>query len=220
MPYQRFAEEVLSSLKGVVNVNVTLINARDEIVNPFIDMLILVGGADINSAKYGQKPSIMAGSPNVHLEWFDDVMLPQYIARSKNDGMSILGICRGMQALNVHFGGGMIQDFPQENSGETRWKLVDKLECLEPFKAGYEKWKKENKETGYVIEVNSLHHQVCFPIAKELDIIAVNQKFGNVEVIKHKELPILGVQYHPEELNVSPFMKYLMNFILPKVCEI
>lgn len=220
VPYQKWAEEVLPQLPNIDEVNVTLINARDSIVNPWIDMLIIVGGADINSVRYNQKPSITAGSPNIDLEWWDTVMLPQYIQRSQKDGMSILGVCRGMQTLNVHFGGGMIQDFPQENSGDQRWKLVDKLDCVGEYVAKYAAFRKEIKEISSIIEVNSLHHQICCNPPACIDVVAINQKFKNIEAFRHKELPIIGVQFHPEECLLSSFMRFLLTYVTPKVCEI
>jgi len=187
--------------------NAILIYAFDETIRQNLDMLILVGGADVNPLRYNQKPTLLCGKPNLQLEFFDEVILPCYIRLSETQGLPIFGICRGFQTLNVVFGGSLLQNINQEYSGEERHKLVDELCLPEELKnLGYFPGFKESilprpKEfTNF--KVNSLHHQgfdykTC---SGQLQPIFFNKKFHNVEAFAHKTLPIVGVQWHPEEI--------------------
>src|SRR5574339_1007844 len=80
--------------------NIRLILPTDDLraVAKDIDMLVLPGGADIDSALYNEAPGIMTGRPNQHYDYLDANLLPLVIEMRK----PVIGICRGMQALNVH----------------------------------------------------------------------------------------------------------------------
>ncbi len=65
-----------------------------------IDALLLPGGADVDSRRYANIPMLGNYSPNIWLEHFDNEILPNLLGK-----MPIFGICRGLQTLNVIFGG-------------------------------------------------------------------------------------------------------------------
>lgn len=171
--------------------------------NPFredIDLLILPGGADVNPARYSQRVSFYTGSSNPHLEFFDLERLPHYV----DNQTPILGICRGAQSLWTAFGGSMVQ----HNYWHTQ-SSHNKDEVHEIF------WKDPNniKRFGKLIQkVNSRHHQTMDGrvsselLEKNLEILAYAKREDGsadesiVEIFKHKELPILGLQSHPEDM--------------------
>lgn len=192
LPYQQWAEETLKA-------DVSLINSRSGIINKEIDLLILVGGADVYPIRYGEKPSIKTGSPNIDLEWFDQVMLPQYIERCQTGDLAIFGICRGFQTLNVHFGGSLEQDINQAYSSKSRDELVDDITLTTNFF----KAKNEHNKVMLNTKTNSLHHQGVFSanLADELVTVGKNNKYNNIEAFIHESLPIAGVQWHPEEID-------------------
>ena len=68
----------------VDSVNVEFVNARSERVREDIDLLIVPGGRDVYPARYGAKPHINTGVPDMLFEWWDTEMLPQYIERTKS----------------------------------------------------------------------------------------------------------------------------------------
>ena len=73
-----------------------------------IDGLIISGGADVNPARYGQRPD-----PSV-TEWFDDRDSSELwlLDAARDAAIPVLGICRGMQVMAVHAGGSLIQNLP------------------------------------------------------------------------------------------------------------
>lgn len=153
-----------------------------------LDLLILKGGADINPANYGQKPGYIISNSNPFLEEFDNEKLPQYIEKET----PIFGICRGMQALNVYFGGTLSQHIydHETNSDGDRESYVHyvKSEKSKPF------------------GVNSMHHQAIKKLGDGLvqTLFECDEKgilcSDIIEGIRHERLPIIGVQWHPEEI--------------------
>jgi putative glutamine amidotransferase len=192
--------------------NVRLILPTDNLreVAKSIDMLVLPGGSDINSAKYNQAPDIMTGRPNMHFDYLDANLLPLVIEMKK----PILGICRGMQALNVHFGGTLNQHVIGHHQGDNRAATKQEIQ--------FEDGKKPHM-------INSMHHQSVNILGDGFEIVAYSQCYQGcysekkhvrnwyfvddkkkkeffeciviIEMIKHKNLPIVGVQWHPEEFN-------------------
>ncbi len=144
------------------------------------DVVILSGGNDIASLPQAQNaaPERDAGE-RVVIDW---------AVRNKRP---ILGICRGMQMLNMYFGGTLAH---VENHAGTR-HMVD----FSPL--------------GKHIEVNSYHNWGIEPqgLSKEMQPLAVDAS-GHIEAMKHISLPILGIMWHPERESTDkhpadPFLK-------------
>lgn len=154
-----------------------------------LDLLILPGGADINPMIYAKTPFYNLGRPNPYLEFFDKEILPKYIENKT----PIFGICRGMQAINIAFSG--------------------TLKNINGHPTNYSENRRERKHYIYLTQkptellpVNSLHHQIIDKLGIDLEILAKHcDNQGNekqtIEAITHKTLPIIGVQWHPEEIN-------------------
>jgi gamma-glutamyl-gamma-aminobutyrate hydrolase PuuD len=171
-----------------------------------LDLLVLPGGSDINPARYGAIPSFSTDKPDTFKEYFDTMILPEYIA-SKTP---IFGICRGLQTICIHFGAELLQDMYHEtNSVENPYEAVHEL-AIAPF----------NKNQNRKIKVNSRHHQsVKMPGNDSLiEVVAMHAKYPqHVEAIKIKGYPIVAVQYHCEDLYESSGIKYtqeLLNYVL------
>lgn len=173
--------------------NVTFVTPFDSEVRNDLDLLILIGGADVHPYRYGQ-PKIpwQTQNQNTNLEYFDMTLLPKYIEAQ----VPIFGICRGLQTLNVHFGGTLIQHVEEPNSGMARGKLVHPVYDV---------------DTKTVYGVNSLHHQVIGKLGENLSTTLMSfskkkkqdAKPRYIEGIRHDFLPIAAVQFHPEELDES-----------------
>ncbi|MBQ2062842.1 MAG: gamma-glutamyl-gamma-aminobutyrate hydrolase family protein [Oscillospiraceae bacterium] len=100
-------------------------------------------------------------------------------------GQPILGICRGMQALNVYFGGTLYQDIPGHR--EPDHDMVHPTAAEGPIAALF----------GPRPTVNSMHHQAVERLGEGL-VICQWAEDGIAEALYHRTLPILGVQWHPE----------------------
>ncbi len=155
-----------------------------------IDALLLPGGADIDSRKYSLVPAFANYAPNIYLEHFDNHILPLLVGN-----IPIFGICRGLQSLNVFFGG-TLQNLiwhPYSNS-ETHeaHKIVVYNNGMRPHDFNDKKTPK--------VGVNSFHHQAIDIIAKNFQIEAESEYGGVIEAISDYKKKIFAVQWHPERL--------------------
>lgn len=206
---QTFAYMQYFSQMGYVRM-ISTVDNLENIINE-VDILVVPGGADVLSSRYNSIPGVLDGRVNQHYEYLDSVLIKQFVDAKK----PIVGICRGMQTLNVYFGGTLMQHIDGHNQGENRSKTEQLVYFKEPTII--------NKNYVNSIEVNSLHHQCVDKLGEGFEIIGSSLHYGplslknvipikkskNVtenyqavpEIIKHKELPIIAFQYHPEEFD-------------------
>jgi putative glutamine amidotransferase len=170
-----------------------------------IDLLILPGGDDMSSSLYGEIPSFMNTDSDLFKEYFFVNNLKYYIEYK----IPIFGICLGFQQLNVYFGGKLTQHLPDLSINyysEPRNKLVHSIDIEIP-----------SMSIKYTDEVNSLHHQgvLLKNLGDKLNCIAKLNSGENilVEAFMHEELPIAGVQWHPEYI-YDELSKKLINYLL------
>lgn len=184
-----------------------------------VNALVLPGGADVNPSSYGQAPGYKTTNTDVHKQYFYDNCLGNYI----QSNVPIFGICLGMQELAVFFKSRLSQDMPWHEQSDNRWKPAhDIMVISQNFHLKYEK----------PFKVNSHHHQavllehlgeVLIPVAtasNEFYDMTLNAQTRLhptmiVEAIKHKDYPIAGVQWHPEEF-YDDFSTQLFKSILPQ----
>lgn len=149
--------------------------------------ILLPGGGDITPAFFGQE---MAESKNIDTEL--DIIQLHALEYALKSGIPVLGICKGMQIINVFFGGTLFQHMPfWENHifrGEDQFHETSILEgnILHTL-------------YGTSVTVNSAHHQSIDKPGADLQIIQTATD-GTPEAIAHTSLPVLGVQWHPERL--------------------
>ena len=152
------------------------------------DGLLLCGGNDILPSYYGQ-------AVNGAID-FDIKRDESEIALTKafiHTGKPILGICRGMQLLNVALGGTLIQGLDNAKFHQTK-DGVDSVHGViaQGFLATL---------YGEQFNVNSAHHQALDALGEGLLISA--QCENVIEAVEHRSLPYFGVQFHPERMCLS-----------------
>lgn len=157
------------------------------------DALILPGGGDITPAFFGEKNR---GSKDIDTEL--DIIQIQALDFYVKHGKPVLGICKGMQLINVYFGGTIIQHLPGAdihayNDGDRMH--LSKAVPLSTIQKLY----------GNCFMINSAHHQGIGKVGKNIKITQVSMD-NVVEGIEHFSLPIMGVQWHPERL-IEPASK-------------
>jgi putative glutamine amidotransferase len=170
-----------------------------EMIDENIDLLVLPGGKDINPARYNQQPSVYNTDQNPSLEFFDTNTLQKYIDAS----VPVFSICRGLQTINILFGGTLIQHLISHPKSNDRNQLVHKL---------YSSSDILNENKNYLFEVNSIHHQCIDKLGDGLSIELYSED-GIVEAIKHTKFPIYGVQWHPEEIDDDYSRKIIENLL-------
>lgn len=163
------------------------------------DGLLFCGGGDIAPAHYGQTPHPRLGA----VEELRDRVELRLARRAVADRKPVLGICRGIQLLNVALGGTLYQDINAELPG-----TLDHRESSQRSDRAYlahlltlerDSWLAEILDAT-TIAVNTLHHQAVRDVASGLRVVG-RAPDGVVEAVEGTgDTFIAGVQCHPEEL--------------------
>ncbi len=157
-----------------------------------LDGLVLIGGGDIDAARYGRAADPRNGGIN---EGRDDVELTLLDAALRAD-LPVLAVCRGIQVLNVHLGGDLVQQLPDlvgSNDHQPRPGAFGAIAVVtEPGSA-------VRRLLGERLEVLCCHHQAVGNLGRDL-VVTARSGDGVIEAV---ELPgyrfVVGVQWHPEE---------------------
>ncbi len=163
--------------------------------------LLLTDGPDIDPGEYGESPDPVAG---LQVSRALDIMEMGLLRRALERDMPVLAICRGMQLLNVAFGGKLVQDIPghREDSGGGRWAPVNHPIYLSPGSK-----LAAMLGTGGFFRVNSLHHQGLREAQKSPRLLASAYSLEDA-VIEGLESPkyswVVGVQFRPERQDEVP----------------
>ncbi|MFN8162188.1 MAG: gamma-glutamyl-gamma-aminobutyrate hydrolase family protein [Solirubrobacterales bacterium] len=160
-----------------------------------LDALLLAGGSDVDPATYGAEPHPETKGTRPERDSFELALA----RRALEAGMPVLGVCRGMQVLNLALGGTLEQHLPDRighpEHRETPGSFADHEVRLEPGSlaaraAGAER-----------LAVKSHHHQGVAEVGEGLAVTGWSAPED--EVIEAIELPgpgfALGVLWHPEE---------------------
>jgi putative glutamine amidotransferase len=160
-----------------------------------LDLLILPGGADVLSTRYGGIPSASSGFADPVKEYFDSYWLPRYI----ETGTPIFGVCRGIQSLNVLLGGSLGETFHKTNKdtepGDEMHKVYINSELMKQ-NTYFSSLVKDVKLATF--GVNSRHHQ-GFRLRQMGDWVPLftdSSKFegsSTVEAAAHLTYPVVGV---------------------------
>mgnify|MGYP001114384607 FL=1 len=152
--------------------------------------LLLPGGGDITPAFFGQTDH---GSHHVDTEL--DILQFDILSRFTAQKKPVLGICKGLQLINVHFGGDITQHI---DTAEThRWVGRDQFHYV--FHSDLGRRDFFYQLYGTSAKVNSAHHQAVNRIGRGL--VPVCRAGDNViEGLVHAALPVFAVQWHPERM--------------------
>jgi putative glutamine amidotransferase len=172
-----------------------------------LDGLVLAGGCDIDPASYGAgEPHPQTGGTTPERDDFELALLNAALERD----MPVLGVCRGMQMLNVARGGGVEQHLPDvvghEDHRHTPGAFADHEVRIEPGSLAA-------RVIGRARErVKSHHHQGLAALGDQ--VVATGWAVGD-DVVEAIELPgrrfALGVLWHPEEDEASRVLHALVE---------
>ena len=163
--------------------------------------LLLSGGPDVHPERYGQEPDPNAG---LQLRPELDELEFRVLEYALRADMPVLAICRGMQVLNVAFGGRLIQNLAghrNENSGEAKEPVTHLIYVAPGAKSAA-----VIGSAGF-FKVNSYHHQGLTEAqrAPRLMSTAYSVEDGLVEGLESPEHSwVIGLQCHPERHDEVP----------------
>jgi putative glutamine amidotransferase len=185
-----------------------------------LDGVFLAGGADIDPQCYHEQRHALCGRTDAARDW-TEMRLIRWALR---DRKPILGVCRGLQMLNVAMGGTLFQDVQalmpgaiehdnlkdKDNNREAREAVVHNVDVRPASQLRGILGAEE-------IAVNSFHHQAIKDLAESLAASAVAPD-GVIEGIESKESKshfLVGVQWHPEEMTEkhAPMRKLFESFL-------
>jgi putative glutamine amidotransferase len=164
--------------------------------------LLLPGGGDVEPARYGEEPHPSLVDVEPLRDEFEIALVRE--ARSRN--LPIFAICRGLQVLNVAFGGTLVQDIPSQVPGALEHRLA--VPPHEAFALAHEVWIDKDTKLARLMserlggadtcDVNSRHHQAVKQVAPNFYVSATAPD-GVIEAIEDPSAPFcLAVQWHPE----------------------
>jgi len=164
--------------------------------------LMLTGGDDVAPSRYGESkhPAVVEVEPER-----DDFEIA-LVQEARRRDLPIFAICRGVQVLNVAFGGSLVQDIPSQVAGAVQHKLA--VPPHQSYALAHEVWFEKDSLLGSLLkdrlsdadscEVNSRHHQAVRQVAAGFRVTATAPD-GVIEAIEDPAARFcLGVQWHPE----------------------
>jgi len=181
------------ALAGGLPVELTRDADPDEMVD-HLDGLVLSGGADVDPANYGQSPDADLGA----IEPDRDAWEIKLLGAAQRKGIPVLAICRGLQLVNVVYGGTLRQHVELDDGvGHPQWDV-------DGHRATHSVHVVEGTLTAELfageVGVNSLHHQVVDEVGEGL-LVSAKAPDGVVEGLETPDRRLVAVQWHPELLD-------------------
>ncbi|NKB51875.1 MAG: gamma-glutamyl-gamma-aminobutyrate hydrolase family protein [Rhizobiaceae bacterium] len=169
-----------------------------------IDGLLVTGSrSNVHPSNYGQDPT----EDHAPFDEARDATTLPLIKRAVERGIPVLAICRGIQELNVAFGGSITANFqktrqidghgyPWEGTMDERFALAHGLQ-IDPNSCIADILRNEIVDDS--VQVNSLHTQALDQLGQLVEVEAVSED-GTIEAVTIKDAPgfVVGVQWHPE----------------------
>ena len=174
------------------------------------DGIILSGGADVDPILYGEEGIQGQGYSMREIDVYDMELFRAALKQKK----PVLGICKGLQALNVALGGTLYQDIGKESSS-TLCHLQSAPRQYPSHNVSIREGSMLSSIIGSTMMVNSFHHQAVKDLAAGLSVAATSSD-GLVEAVEMEGHPVLAVQWHPEMMAAAGdegMLKIFKHFI-------
>ena len=162
----------------------------------WLDGLVLHGGADVWPGSYGEEPLHEDWHGDRHRDAYEKALVHAFVAAGK----PVFGVCRGLQLINVAFGGTLYQDIPTQMPSTVAHRDTHAYDQnfhaleivpntrLETLLANADSYK-----------INSIHHQGIKDLASGFEVEGRCPDDGMIEAIRHSGAAyVAAVQWHPE----------------------
>ncbi|MGK7378680.1 gamma-glutamyl-gamma-aminobutyrate hydrolase family protein [Planococcus sp. 1R117A] len=165
-----------------------------------LDGLIVTGGGDINPLLYGEEPHIRLGAVYPGSDEYEKELILNFLKLDK----PFIGMCRGLQMLNISLGGTNYQDLEAQYEGDLN---QHKQLAMRTHRTHSVELEDDSKLLGIMGEkkfnVNSFHHQGVKDVSSQLKV-AARAADGLVEALESDSYQfVMGIQWHPEEFAVQ-----------------
>ena len=161
------------------------------------DGILLAGGEDVDPEIYGERVKYNSVKTNRARDDFEMALLQNGLRLR----LPVLGICRGIQLINVQFGGTLYQDLKSDTALEVDHKQEGSRSAT---KHSVTVTEPDSVLHGFftgMCQVNSLHHQAIRRLGRGLKVTAHSEDELDEAVELAEEYPFfLAVQWHPEEM--------------------
>ena len=214
LPYSFVLDAYVQSIKDAgglpVMIPVGLGTRQIEALRSRLDGILLTGGGDIDPERFGGKPH-----PRVYgIEAERDALEIALVEIAARTDWPFLGICRGIQVINVTLGGTLYTHTQDQLPGSQKHDYFpDYPRTLISHQVRVEANTRLAELLGGTdVPVNSLHHQAIEHLAAPLRPLAWSEPDGLVEAVDLPDHPFgLGVQWHPEWLQEHEPMRRLFQ---------
>ena len=172
--------------RGISTIILPLEDANLENVLNLCDGFVVIGGGDIDPKYYNEENDGLSTDIDARVDYIDKKVIMHAVKYKK----PMLGICRGIQVINVFFGGTLYQDIDQ---AQLKHDVNENSHLVNTV--GDDDFSKKFQSC---FVINSYHHQALKDVPSDFSVIFKHNEI--IEGIIHKSLPILAVQWHPERL--------------------
>ena len=184
---------------GGVPILIPVLNDLSELdtLLPRLDGLLLPGGLDVHPKLYGEEPHPLL----TELDPKVDEMEFELVRWALKEDIPTLGICRGMQLLNVALGGNLYQDLPEQHPSDIRHMNLELPRSQIVHRVYVESGSRMEQVLGtHVFWANSLHHQAVKVPGKGVRITGRTND-GVAELLEAPDYRfVMAMQCHPEEI--------------------
>jgi putative glutamine amidotransferase len=186
------------------------VRARD------FDGILFAGGEDVDPQLYDEKARYASVHASRERDDFEFELLDEVLHLR----LPLLGICRGMQMINVRFGGTLYQDLKEDTATEREHKQPGNRNAPTHRVTVTDPESRVATAIHGSCRVNSLHHQAVKRLGRGLKVTARSED-GLVEAVEAAdEYPFLmAVQWHPEEMADVPEQRRLLEQFVAKCRE-
>lgn len=198
---------------GVRRDEIVVLRPGDPIPGRF-DGVVIAGGDDVDPALYGRevlsagKVKVDAGRDSIDFPVFEEAW---------REGVPALGICRGLQVMNVARGGTLIQHLPLESPSHIEHRQPKKPNRRDHPVSIREGTRLSEIAGSPEIDVNSRHHQAVDHPAEDF-VITATAPDGVIEGLEARDGRwLIAVQWHPENLHDDPTSKRLFREFVEQV---